>query len=94
MAKRKKTLKQKIAADMRHEAYTLDKTYPVLLAPKREETSNLSSKNPSTNFTIATSYLKHDILKTTFLTGIILLFQALLFLMLKNHIVRIPNISY
>lgn len=99
MAKRKKTLKRKLAADMRHQVYSLNDSSFVSPVPKKEKISNLPSGNSlvnSINVTSIniTSYLRHDILKTTILTGTILLFQALLFLTLKGHIIRIPNISY
>ena len=88
MAKRKKTLKQKIAADMHHQVYSFNNTSSVSLVSKKEKI-NFQPESVTT-----TSYLKHDILKTTFLTGAILLFQTILFLMLKNHAIKIPNISY
>lgn len=94
MAKRKNTLKQKLVADMRHQVYSLNDTSSVSLVPKKEKTPNLPLKNSSTTSIDITSYLRHDILKTAILTGTILLFQTLLFLTLKGHVIRIPNISY
>ena len=94
MAKRKKTLKRKLAADMRHQVYSLNDSSFVSPVQKKEKISDFPSGNSLAISVTTASYLRHDILKTAILTGTILLFQTLLFLMLKSHTIRIPNISY
>ncbi|MEK7517724.1 MAG: hypothetical protein AAB583_04190 [Patescibacteria group bacterium] len=76
----KKTREQKIAADLRrqHFAYT--------------ETASHSISNASAISTH--SYIKHDILKTFLLTAFIIGFQIILFILLKNHIIVLPMVSY
>lgn len=39
-------------------------------------------------------YLKHDLLKTGFLTTSFLIIELLLFFVLKNHFVKLPMLSY
>lgn len=89
MAKYKKTLEQKKLSDMRHQAYSLS-----------EFTTSFSFKNQGNinpEKTIAassTSYLKQDILKTTAISLSILFLQILLFISLKNHLLKLPLVSY
>lgn len=88
MAKHKKTLEQKKQSDMRHQVYSLD---------------NYVAKSPSAKIGIISSgqttipsisYLKHDLLKTAILSSSILLLQIILSIALKNHVVKLPLVSY
>ncbi len=88
MAKRKKTREQKMIADMRHQVYSLDNISSSLLVKKKPTVINLNTQISTV------SYLKHDILKTFYLTGAILFSQILLLILLKNHILKIPFVSY
>ncbi len=88
MAKRKKTREQKIVADSRHQTYSLSNFSPTF------SVKNIAPVVTPGTQTTTISYLKHDILKTSTLTAAILLFQILLLVLLKNHVIRIPVISY
>ena len=84
MSKHKKTLQQKITADLRQEHFVY--TF---------EAKNLTSANVETADAIPTySYITRDILKTSILTLSIVVFQIILFLLLKNHVLKIPGINY
>ncbi len=88
MAKRKKTLEQKKLADMHRQVYSLNNYSPV--SPLKKEIPSTYKQPISTT----TLYLKHDILKTLSLTLAILGLQILLFILLKNHIIKVPLVSY
>jgi len=85
-AKHKKTRKEKIIADYRHQVYIL-------------ENKNMPSNNPlpaiavSENSYFSTHVLK-DVLKTGMLTFSIIGGQIILFFLLKRHILSIPNLNY
>lgn len=80
----KKTLKQKIIADYRHQVYTLkNKNTPHLPTP-----IILTDKNSSY------AYVLNDVFKTGILTSCIIALQLILFFVLKKHIFSIPNLNY
>ena len=88
MAKRKKTLEQKKLADMHRQVYSLNNYSPTPSVKKA--VPNIQQAPQLTTI----SYLKHDIIKTSILTASILASQVLLFILLKNNIVRVPFVSY
>lgn len=90
MAKRKKTRQQKIIADTRHKLYSLQGSYSVSIRENKEPILPTPQVAQTTTYT----YLKHDLLKTAFLTGAILAIQSILFFLLKNHLFTIPTVSY
>jgi hypothetical protein len=84
--KHKKTRKEKIIADNRHQVYVLEK-------------NNLSFNNPSPTIAIHENslinpFILKDVLKTGILTCSIIAAQIILFFLLKRHILSIPNLSY
>lgn len=85
--KHKKTRKQKIIADYRHNSYTLENKNIISLNPA----IITSSINGDTH---SYSYVLHDILKTGFLTLSIIAGELILYLLLKNHTITLPKISY
>ena len=89
MAKRKKTRQQKMIADIRHQVYSLEGSSSISV----EKTPPIPSI-PQIVQATSYNYLKHDLIKTAFLTGIILAVQSILFFLLKNHILTIPKVSY
>ena len=81
-AKHRKTLKQKMIADYRHNSYTY-------LPPSDVTTASTITKSIPTY-----SYILRDISKTGILTLVLIALQIILFLFLKNHILKIPGIIY
>ena len=86
MSKHKKTRKEKIVADYRHQVYIL-------------ENKNIPLNNPPVATIVHESahfntYALKDILKTGILTCSIVAAQIVLFLLLKRHIILIPNLNY
>ena len=85
-AKHKKTRKQKIIADYRHQVYILEnKNTPLNIA-----TPVISINKNSHSYT----YVLNDVLKTTILTIFIIIGELILFFLLKNHMIVLPEISY
>jgi hypothetical protein len=97
MAKKRKTREQKRLADLRH-------TFTHIYAPVASATASsfnlkqtISNKSEVKTITIphnAYPFLKKDLSKTALLTLGILIAQALLFIVLKNHIFVIWGINY
>jgi len=86
MSKHKKTRKEKIIADYRHQVYVLKNNNTPLNKPVIEipikENSNLNI------------HTLRDLLKTGVLTCTIVVAQIALFFLLKKHILLIPNLNY
>ena len=86
-AKHRKTLKQKIISDYRHHIYTL-------------EDRNFSTPSPTITNTLINSsshsysYVLSDVSKTAILTIFIIIGELILFFLLKNHMIVLPEISY
>ncbi|MDP2637733.1 MAG: hypothetical protein Q8P26_01580 [Candidatus Levybacteria bacterium] len=80
--KHKKTRKQKIIADIHRNVYTLE--------------GNTVSINPvtSANNSASYSYVVRDISKTGLLSLSIIVTEIILFFLLKNHIITLPNLNY
>ncbi len=86
MSKHKKTRKEKVIADYRHQVYILKNNNlpldnPTLAAPV--------NKNPYSD-----TYAVKDLLKTGVLTCAIVTAQIILFFLLKRHLLLIPNLNY
>ncbi len=96
MAKRRKTRKQKVLADLRHNfSHNLIGQAPLAERVKVQFSPGiLEGKSSKTVALNAYPYLAQDLLKTGILTLSILAFQILLFALLKNHILTIPGIYY
>ena len=85
--KHKKTRKEKIIADYRHNIYTLEnKSFPT-----PDPTAVKTLVNTNSYFY---SYVFHDVSKTAILTIFIIIGELILFFLLKNHIITLPKISY
>lgn len=105
--KHKKTRKEKIIADYRHNVYTLKNKSSTSFS--RDDTSNheVFEKVLDKNLTISAptvasvtvntnsySYVINDVVKTGALTSFIIAGELILFFLLKNHILKIPGIVY
>ena len=91
MSRHKKTRQEKVAADLRRQqfVYTLES--------KNFSTPILSKDKPNVlpiSSISVYSYVKNDVLKTFLLTLAISGFQVILFLLLKNHVLKIPGLIY
>ena len=82
----KKTRKQKIIANHRHQVYILENKNTLLNIP----TPVISINKSSYSYT----YVLNDVFKTGILTLCIIALQLVLFFVLKKHIFSIPNLSY
>ena len=92
MGNKRKTRKEKVIADLRRQLYSfkghniVTSEPKVLLQPKTLPTSPaLVNRYP---------YLISDVLKTGILTMLILACQIILFLILKNHVIKLPGVVY
>ena len=83
--KHKKTRKQKIIADYRHQVYSLENKNILLNIP-----TPVMSVDKSSSY----AYVLNDIFKTGLLTFCIIALELVLFFVLKKHIFSIPNLSY
>lgn len=90
MSRHKKTRQQKVMADLRRQkfVYTLENKNLTNVLPADTPTATTIITN------LPYSYIKHDILKTFLLTASIIGFQIILFVLLKNHIIVLPMVSY
>jgi hypothetical protein len=84
--KHKKTRKEKIIADYRHQVYVLKNKDTSFDSPALTVTVN---ENSYTN-----AYVMKDILRTGILTTIIIAAQVIFFFLLKRHIISIPSLNY
>ncbi|MBF8250315.1 MAG: hypothetical protein HW400_916 [Candidatus Levybacteria bacterium] len=95
MGKHKKTRKEKIIADYRHQVYILK---------NKSITESVLDKNISLNKSTLTvsinensyfnTHIQKDVLKTGILSFSIIAVQLILFFLLKKHIFSIPNLNY
>jgi len=86
MSKHKKTRKEKIIADYRHQVYILkNKNVPFDSPPVA------TIANEDAHFS---TYALKDVFKTGLLTCSIVAAEIVLFFLLKRHIVLIPNLNY
>jgi len=82
--KHKKTRKQKIIADYRHQIYVLE---------NNNKPINISAPIVSLDINSYT-HVFNDIFKTGILTFCIIALQLILLFILKKHIFSIPNLNY
>ena len=93
MRKHRKTHKEKVIADLRRQLYSFRDQNIVPSKPKL----SIEPQGRPTASSILTntySYLLHDILKTGIITMSIVAIQVILFLIFKNHILKLPGVSY
>ena len=90
MAKTRKTREQKRLSDLRHnfKHQIVNNTFDVKVSSVKIAT-NLSSVTHASY-----PYLVKDLTKTITLTAAIVAVQIILFTILKNHIIIIPNLTY
>ena len=97
MAKKRKTKEQKRLADLRHTfrhvLVSQVSSTPKISAQSKESISLSYRPNPQ-GLVTTYPYLKKDLSKTSILTLGILIFQIILFALLKNHVLTIPGIGY
>lgn len=100
MSKRK-TRQQKIIADLRRKLHSQQKsTVSLYTNDQKLENANQVYKLTTPSMTtgridtITYSYLRQDIIKTLFVTTVIIGLQIVLFLLLKNHILVLPVLTY
>ena len=86
MSKHKKTRKEKIIADYRHQVYILKNNIPL-----SNPIVTAIAVNESSDFT---ANILKDVLKTTILTCTIVVAQIILFFLLKRHIINLPIVKY
>ncbi len=92
MSKHKKTLKQKIIADLHRQVYSLDNANISSF-----ENKNLKEVENKPSQTIAVNnypFLVADISKTLILSLLIICSQLILFFLLKKHILVLQGINY
>ena len=96
MGKRRKTHKEKVIADLRRRVYSLEVQKPMFSEAKELRSAKImpTFTQASTASIISHPYLTKDIFKTGFVTGVILLMQIVLNILLKNHVFAIPMVSY
>ena len=85
MSKKKKTLKQKIVADLRHAQYRLetadsDNAVVISTAPRQSQTTY--------------AFLFADLKKTTSISLLIIASQIILYFLLRNKVLVLPFITY
>jgi len=85
MSKKKKTLKQKIVADLRHAQYRFE------TADSLDEVVELS---PTKEVPEAYAFLHTDLRKTTSISLLIVTSQIILYFLLKSRVLDLPFISY
>ncbi|MEK7450522.1 MAG: hypothetical protein AAB662_01120 [Patescibacteria group bacterium] len=90
MAKHRKTLKQKLAAETRHETYSFKSQNIILSNTLVNKTAIIPPVNSSNLY----SFLISDLRKTFILTLSIVAFQIILFFLLKHHVFVFPGINY
>lgn len=97
--KQKKTRQQKVIADLRRKLQTASNAAtPLQTMPEkkimppivRQQNSTLEN----TSAVDVNQYLINDLSKTVFLTGLIVLAEFFLFVLLKNQIFVLPKISF
>lgn len=85
-ARHKKTRKEKILADYRHQVYIL-------------RNKDISLDNPTSAMALRenpyfNTHILKDVLKTGSLTFSIIAVEIILFLLLRKHVFSIPNLNY
>jgi len=86
MSKHKKTRKEKIIADYRHQVYILENKN---IAVNSSAIPKAVNENSYFN-----TYILKDVLKTGILTCSIIAMEVVFFFLLKKHLFLIPNLNY
>ncbi|MBI2074327.1 MAG: hypothetical protein HYT83_00645 [Candidatus Levybacteria bacterium] len=110
MSKRKKTRQQKIIADLRRKLQSTshpsstsqaidNKSIVQNTLPNQEKQTNTNKfiSTYITNKVVSAgvySYLPYDLQKTFFLTTSIVAVELLLFFLLRNHVIVLPNLNF
>jgi hypothetical protein len=96
MANKRKTREQKILAEKRHNfAHTFTSQIPLTVKiPMQISPTTLAKSTVRVAALNEYPYLIKDISKTALLTLGIFAFQIILFILLKNHALVVPGISY
>jgi predicted thioredoxin/glutaredoxin len=86
MSKHKKTRKEKIVADYRHQVYIL-------------KNKDINVNSPAVAIAVhenghSSSYVLKDLLKTGVLTFSIIAAEIIFYFLLKAHAISIPNLNY
>lgn len=87
MSKHKKTRKEKVAADYRHQVYTIkNKNFPLdVIKPD----VSIDSENQYLNAHIVKSVIKTGVLSLSIIAA-----QITLFFLLTKHIITLPIVKY
>ena len=100
MSKAKKTRQEKMIADL-HRKLHQQQSITSVSTPEQKTQYTYTIKHTQAPMGVSTvttitnlSLIKHDLIKTTIVTGAIISLQLLLFFLLKAHIIKIPMISY
>ncbi|OGH03115.1 MAG: hypothetical protein A2798_01655 [Candidatus Levybacteria bacterium RIFCSPHIGHO2_01_FULL_37_17] len=87
MSRKRKTREQKKLADIRHQF-----NHP---SPRLTYDANPTIVQSEIKVQLnAYPYLKKDLIRTALLSSTIIGLQIILFLILKNHLIKLPGISY
>jgi hypothetical protein len=86
--KHKKTRKEKVIADYRHQVYIL-KNKDIPLSKIAPIVAVAANNNPYSN-----AHILRDVTKTGILTCSIIAGQIILFLLLTRHIITLPIVKY
>lgn len=93
MAKKRKTLSQKILSDS-HRKIAKVRNAPSVVRSVVSEIKIFKPANITKTNLIKYPYLIADVRKTSIVTAAIIAFQIFLFLILKFHVMKLPGISY
>lgn len=97
MAKKRKTRKEKILSDLhRKTSYKIDVTsfVPPTIKTALEAKTIITSPKVQKSSIDKYPYLIKDVSRTGAVTASIIVFQVLLFIILKFHVLKLPGISY
>ena len=95
MAKKRKTRDQKKLADLRHNfTHSISEQKVHLEAKIQTQTTKPLFKPQAISSVNAYPFLAKDLSKTALLTAVILGFQIVLFVLVKNHTLIIPGLTY
>ncbi|MEK9178807.1 MAG: hypothetical protein AAB801_03435 [Patescibacteria group bacterium] len=90
MSKKKKTLKQKIVADLRHAQYKLETAD----SDEAELSSSVSIQTHQTPIPATYAFLASDLRKTGLISLSIIASQIILYFLLVKKIIVLPFITY
>lgn len=95
MSKRRKTKQQKIIADLRRKVSENTTEAPLPQVYHQTHQPQVALETQSVNlYTIPSSYVYRDLRKTAMVSIALLLFEILLFILFKNHILAFPGGSF